>query len=72
VQGDTGVEPAHRNLGLGRWIKATTALRLLKDRPTTEVVETWNSGVNAPMLRINDAMGYRPVAEWQEWRLDIH
>ena len=71
VQGDTGVQPAHRNLGLGRWIKATDALRLLKERPDTQVVETWNGGVNASMLNINEAMGFRPVAEWQEWRLPI-
>jgi GNAT superfamily N-acetyltransferase len=70
-QGDTGVEPAHRNLGLGRWIKATNALRLLEDRPSTQVVETWNAGLNAPMLAINEAMGFRLAAEWQEWRLDV-
>jgi GNAT superfamily N-acetyltransferase len=72
VQGDTAVDPAHRNLGLGRWIKAVNALRLLAERPETEVIETWNADVNAPMLAINDAMGFRPVAEWQEWRLGIH
>jgi GNAT superfamily N-acetyltransferase len=71
-QGDTGVELAHRNLGLGRWIKATNALRLLEERPETEVIESWNAGVNVPMLTINDAMGFRSVAEWQEWRLEIH
>ena len=72
VQGDTGVDPTHRNLGLGRWAKATNALRLLKDRPDTQVIETWNVGVNASMLTINGAMDFRPVAEWQEWRLAIH
>lgn len=70
VQGDTAVEPAHRNQGLGRWMKAVNALRLLEERPETEVIETWNAGVNAPMLAINDAMGFRSVAEWQEWRLE--
>jgi hypothetical protein len=70
-QGDTGVDAAHRNLGLGRWMKAVNALRLLEERPETMVIETWNAGVNAPMLAINDAMGFRPVAEWQEWRLEL-
>jgi len=68
-QGDTGVENAHRNLGLGRWVKATNALRLLSERPEVKVVDTWNADVNAPMLSINDAMGFRAVAHWQEWRL---
>jgi GNAT superfamily N-acetyltransferase len=71
-QGDTAVQPAHRNLGLRRWLKATNALRLLEERPDIEAVETWNAGVNAPMLIINNTMGFGPAAEWQERRLDIH
>jgi GNAT superfamily N-acetyltransferase len=69
-QWDTGVDPAHRNLGLGRWLKAANALRLIDERPEVATIETWNAGVNAAMLAINDAMGFRPVAEWQEWTLE--
>jgi GNAT superfamily N-acetyltransferase len=69
-QWDTGVDPAHRNLGLGRWLKAANALRLIKERPEVTTIETWNAGVNAAMLAINDAMGFRPAAEWQEWTLE--
>jgi GNAT superfamily N-acetyltransferase len=71
IQGDTGVDPAHRNLGLGRWIKATNALRVLDERPEVDTVETWNADVNAPMLSINDAMGFRAVATWQEWGVPV-
>jgi mycothiol synthase len=70
-QGDTGVHPDHRNRGLGRWMKAVNGLRLLDEKPEVSVLETWNADVNAPMLSINDTMGFRPVAEWQEWRLPI-
>jgi mycothiol synthase len=70
-QGDTAVEPAHRGHGLAKWIKATNALRLLSERPDTITIETNNAGVNAPMLGINHAMGFRLVAEWQEWTLPI-
>jgi mycothiol synthase len=70
-QGDTGVHPQHRNRGIGRWIKGANALRLLRERPEVAVLETWNAEVNAPMLSINDAMGFRAVTEWQEWRLDV-
>jgi hypothetical protein len=35
------------------------------------VVETWNAGVNAPMLSINHAMGFGQVARWQEWVLSL-
>jgi GNAT superfamily N-acetyltransferase len=69
-QWDTGVDPAHRNLGLGRWLKAVNALRLIDERPEVTTIETWNAGVNTAMLAINDAMGFRPVAEWQEWTLE--
>jgi GNAT superfamily N-acetyltransferase len=70
-QGDTGVHPAHRNRGLGRWMKAVNASRLLDEKPEVGVLETWNAGVNAPMLSINEAMGFQAVAEWQEWRFPI-
>ena len=71
IQGDTAVEPAHRNRGLGRWVKALNALRLLDERPDVQQVGTWNAGVNAPMLSINRAMGFRPAAAWQEWELAL-
>jgi mycothiol synthase len=69
-QWDTGVDPEHRNLGLGRWLKAANALRLIDERPEVTTIETWNAGVNAAMLAINHAMGFHPVAEWQEWTLE--
>jgi hypothetical protein len=69
-QWDTGVDPAHRNLGLGRWLKAANGLRLIQERPEVTTIETWNAGVNAAMLAINSAMGFRPVADWQEWTLE--
>jgi GNAT superfamily N-acetyltransferase len=70
-QGDTAVEPAHRGQGLAKWIKATNALRLLSERPDATMIETANAGVNAPMLAINHAMGFRRAAQWQEWTLRI-
>lgn len=70
-QWDTGVDPLHRNLGLGRWMKAANALRLIEERPQVEQIETWNAGSNAAMLTINRAMGFRTVAEWQIWETPI-
>jgi GNAT superfamily N-acetyltransferase len=70
-QGDTAVHPDHRERGLGRWLKAINALRMLDERPDVTHVDTWNAGVNAAMLSINHAMGFRPVAEWQEWELVV-
>ena len=67
-QWDTGVDPAHRNKGLGRWLKATMLRRLLQDHPEIEVIETENAESNDPMLNINIAMGFKPAHEMVIWQ----
>jgi GNAT superfamily N-acetyltransferase len=69
IQGDTGVHPGHRERGIGRWLKARNALRLLAEHPEVDYIETWNASANAAMLSINKAMGFRPIVSWQEWDL---
>jgi GNAT superfamily N-acetyltransferase len=64
----TGVEPAHRGHGLGRWVKAVNLLRLLDERPAVQRVETENATNNGPMLAINHALGfssYRTNGVWE-------
>ncbi|HLJ07447.1 MAG TPA: GNAT family N-acetyltransferase [Acidimicrobiia bacterium] len=68
-QGDTGVWPKHRDRGLGRWLKAVMALRLLDERPGVRHIETWNAGSNEAMLSINVAMGFRPLENWGDWQI---
>lgn len=58
-QQNTGIDPAHRGLGLAKWAKAAMLERIRKERPTTERVRTDNASSNAPMLAINDALGTR-------------
>ena len=70
-QWDTGVDTGHRNLGLGRWMKAVNALRVLDELPDVEQIETWNAASNASMLGINRAMGFEAVAEWQSWEMPV-
>ncbi len=65
-QANTGVDPAHRGRGLGRWLKAAMALKLLDERPSAPVVDTWNQDANRAMLSINQAMGFRPHLLWQQ------
>jgi mycothiol synthase len=67
-QGDTGVWPKHRDRGLGRWLKAINALRLLDERPEVVFIDTWNAGSNEAMLGINEAMGFRPLENWGGWQ----
>jgi mycothiol synthase len=70
-QGDTGVDPDHRNKGLGRWLKAVNLLRLLDERPEVQVVDTGNAATNEPMLNINVALGFRPLAEAETVQLKL-
>ncbi len=70
-QGDTGVDPAHREKGLGRWLKAVNLLRLLDERPEVTRIDTWNAGSNRPMLAINIALGFRPVKHYGDWQISV-
>ena len=70
-QGDTGVDPEHRRRGIGRWLKAHNALRLVGQRPDVEYIETWNAVGNTPMLAINRAMGFEPIRLWRQWDLPV-
>ncbi len=67
-QWDTGVDPEHRNLGLGRWLKAAMMKEILTNYPDVAVVETENAGSNAPMLNINIEMGFKPAIEQILWQ----
>ena len=66
-QGGTAVDPAHRNNGLGRWLKAAMLQRLVEQRPSVKYVDTWNAGSNEPMLNINIALGFA-VSKWYNAR----
>ena len=54
----TGVRAKYRGRGLGKWIKAEM-LFFIKDRyPEAGVVDTGNADKNAPMMSINERMGF--------------
>lgn len=67
-QWDTGVDPTHRNKGLGRWLKAAMIKRVLELHPELERIDTWNAGSNEPMLNINLTMGFKPVHVSNTWQ----
>ncbi|MFZ0625212.1 MAG: GNAT family N-acetyltransferase [Acidimicrobiia bacterium] len=70
-QQDTGVDPDHRNNGLGRWLKAAMALQLRSSYPEVRRIDTHNAGSNAPMLNINIEMGFRPILVEGIWQGDL-
>ena len=70
-QGMTCVLPEYRNHGLGRWIKAAMLLELVRERPAVRQVRTGNATTNAPMLKINHELGFRPRMTRKDWQVDL-
>ncbi len=70
-QGGTGVLPDHRNHGLGRWLKAANVRRLLELNPEAQFIRTGNADSNAPMLKINTEMGFKPYIASIAWQGNI-
>ena len=66
----TAVDPKHRDKGIGRWLKAANALRLLDERPEVRYVDTWNAFSNGPMLGINIAMGFEVVNTFAAYQIE--
>lgn len=67
-QQDTLVMAEHRGHGLGLRLKAATALALMEASPGTRLVRTWNADDNAPMLAVNDRLGYVRDGYLREWQ----
>jgi len=56
----TGVLPSARGRGIGKWIKAAMLLHLRELYPDARWIATDNANSNAPMLKINRTMGFKP------------
>jgi RimJ/RimL family protein N-acetyltransferase len=69
-QGDTGVFPKYRKHGLGRWLKAAMLQKVLDDRPQVRRIRTGNAHSNAPMLKINVELGFKPYKSWTVWQIE--
>ena len=62
-QGLTGVKLTHRGRKLGKWLKAAMLKEMREKYPQVKVVKTGNADVNAPMLSINNRLGFKPYKE---------
>lgn len=70
-QRGTGVVVQYQNLGLGRWLKAAMLDKILRERPQARRVRTGNADSNAPMLKINRDLGFKPYISHQVWQVDL-
>ena len=71
TQGGTCVFTEFRNRGIGRWLKATLVLKLVHEVPEARWIITGNADVNAPMLKINHEMGFRPCEATAFWQYHL-
>ncbi|MHA1557057.1 MAG: GNAT family N-acetyltransferase [Candidatus Heimdallarchaeota archaeon] len=55
----TGVSLNYRGRGLGKWLKAAMLLYLRENYPEVRTINTGNADSNAPMLSINEQMGFK-------------
>jgi GNAT superfamily N-acetyltransferase len=70
-QWDTIVRGEHRGHRLGLLMKAANLRALREHSPQTRYVNTWNADSNAPMVAVNEALGYQPVEVVEEWQLQL-
>lgn len=70
-QWDTLVLDAHRGHRLGLLLKAAVLRALAADHPGARRVVTCNAETNAPMIAVNDALGYRLDGLSSSWQREV-
>ncbi len=74
LQQSTAIGKSHRGLGLAKLVKASMLDRIRRDRSEVERVRTSNAFSNAPMLAINNSLGFKIIevrAEWQGQTVEL-
>jgi RimJ/RimL family protein N-acetyltransferase len=70
-QWETIVLQAHRGHRLGVLLKIENLRFAQREEPQLRYIHTVNSDSNAPMLRVNLALGFESVRPWAEWELAL-
>jgi GNAT superfamily N-acetyltransferase len=67
----TGVRPEFRGRGIGKWLKAHNILYIRDTFPEVTRIITGNAEVNAPMLSINNRMGYKKYKAGEGYKFKL-
>ncbi|NHJ47818.1 MAG: GNAT family N-acetyltransferase [Asgard group archaeon] len=67
----TGVQLECRGRGLGKWLKAKMLLKIRNEFPKVKIVTTGNATSNAPMLSINNRLGFKAYKETESAQITI-
>jgi hypothetical protein len=45
--------------------------KVLRERPQVQFIRAGNASSNAPMLKINRALGFRQYVTWATWQVEL-
>ena len=71
-QENTLVLSPHRGHALGLWAKAANCAFIMRERPSSCRVHTWNADENDYMLAINTRLGYHRESIGAAWQKVLH
>lgn len=66
----TGVQEDYRGSGKGKWLKAAMLLKIQEEFPDITTITTGNATSNAPMIAINERLGFKPHKELYSCQVD--
>ncbi|PWI46653.1 hypothetical protein CEE45_15775 [Candidatus Heimdallarchaeota archaeon B3_Heim] len=67
----TGVKEEYRGRGLGKWLKASMLYWISSEYPEVKTIITGNATENAPMLSINERMGFKEYKSGTEYKVQV-
>lgn len=67
----TGVKESYRGRGLGKYLKSAMMLYVRDEFPDVEYISTTNATINAPMLKINQDMGFEFHREMRLYKFSL-